>query len=90
MNSTRGASHDEPRDVYFENVGGAVFAAVAPPLNAHARIPVCGVEGAIKYREDIVEGLEQAPEALLRLFDGRNFGKLLVRVSTDPTQAGRS
>lgn len=46
-------------------------------------------EGTLKYREDIVDGLEHAPEALLRLFDGRNFGKLLVRVSPDPTQATR-
>src|SRR6201991_1286251 len=30
-------------DVYFENVGGAVFAAVFPLLNAFARIPVCGL-----------------------------------------------
>ncbi|MET0384500.1 MAG: NADP-dependent oxidoreductase [Polyangiales bacterium] len=29
-------------DVYFENVGGAVFAAVAPLLNVHARVPICG------------------------------------------------
>lgn len=47
-------------------------------------------DGRLKYREDIVDGLEQAPAAFLRLFDGRNFGKLLVRVSPDPTQAGRS
>lgn len=46
-------------------------------------------EGTLKYREDVVQGLEQAPSALLRLFDGRNFGKLLVRVSPDPTQATR-
>jgi NADPH-dependent curcumin reductase len=30
-------------DVYFENVGGAVFEAVYPLLNAFARIPVCGL-----------------------------------------------
>ncbi|MGY3129344.1 NADPH-dependent curcumin reductase CurA [Bradyrhizobium sp. USDA 4501] len=30
-------------DVYFENVGGAVFDAVFPLLNAFARIPVCGL-----------------------------------------------
>ncbi|MBR0344600.1 MAG: NADP-dependent oxidoreductase [Rudaea sp.] len=30
-------------DVYFENVGGAVFDAVLPLLNNHARVPVCGV-----------------------------------------------
>jgi NADPH-dependent curcumin reductase CurA len=35
----------------------------------------------IKYREDIVDGLDAAPEALAGLFEGRNFGKLLVRVS---------
>jgi len=46
-------------------------------------------EGTLKYREDVVQGLEQAPSALLRLFDGRNFGTLLVRVSPDPTQATR-
>jgi NADPH-dependent curcumin reductase CurA len=40
----------------------------------------------LKYREDIVEGLDAAPAALLRLFDGQNFGKLLVRVSPDPTK----
>lgn len=46
-------------------------------------------DGVLKYREDVVDGLGQAPEALLRLFDGRNFGKLLVRVSPDPTQVTR-
>ncbi|MGH8082428.1 MAG: NADP-dependent oxidoreductase [Lysobacter sp.] len=30
-------------DVYFENVGGAVFDAVLPLLNNHARVPICGV-----------------------------------------------
>jgi NADPH-dependent curcumin reductase len=122
-------------DVYFENVGGAVFAAVFPLLNPFARIPVCGLisiynatslspgpillphlmrailtkrltfrgfivsdfsarygdfigdvsawirEGRIKYREDVVEGLENAPRALIGLLRGENFGKLLVRVA---------
>jgi hypothetical protein len=30
-------------DVYFENVGGAVFEAVFPLLNTFARVPVCGL-----------------------------------------------
>ncbi len=30
-------------DVYFENVGGAVFDAVMPHLNLHARVPLCGL-----------------------------------------------
>ena len=42
-------------------------------------------DGTLKHREDIVDGLDNAPAALLRLFDGRNFGKLIVRVSPDPT-----
>jgi NADPH-dependent curcumin reductase CurA len=121
-------------DIYFENVGGAVWNAVFPLLNDFARIPVCGRvanyndtklpdgpdrtpqlmgavltkrlriqgfivwdfaaqakdfaremggwvrEGRIKYREDVVEGLEKAPDAFLGLLKGRNFGKLLVRV----------
>ncbi|TDR93690.1 NADP-dependent oxidoreductase [Enterovirga rhinocerotis] len=37
-------------------------------------------EGRIKYREDVVEGLENAPEAFMGLLKGRNFGKLLVKV----------
>jgi NADPH-dependent curcumin reductase CurA len=39
--------------------------------------------GRIKYREDIVDGLEQAPAALLGLLRGDNFGKLLVRIAAD-------
>lgn len=117
-------------DVYFENVGGAVLAAVLRLLNRGARIPLCGLiaeynateaaagpnlrpllvqralikgfivsdhndrapaflhemtplvrDGRIKYREDIVEGLDAAPSAFIGLLEGRNFGKLLVRVS---------
>jgi NADPH-dependent curcumin reductase CurA len=41
-------------------------------------------EGRLKYKTDIVEGLEQAPVAVNRLFSGANMGKLLVRVSDDP------
>jgi len=122
-------------DVYFENVGGAVFEAVFPLLNNFARVPVCGQiatynatempagtirvsqltrailtkrltlrgfivsdfaarqadflrdvsawlrDGRIKYREDVVDGLEAAPRALIGLLRGENFGKLLVRVA---------
>ena len=125
-------------DVYFENVGGAVFAAVMPLLNAKARVPVCGLiahyndtalppgpdrlglltrailtkrikvqgfiifddyghrypefasqmgawvkEGKIKFREDVVEGLENAPQAFIGLLEGKNFGKLVVHVAQD-------
>ncbi|EMF5052321.1 NADP-dependent oxidoreductase [Serratia marcescens] len=123
-------------DIYYENVGGAVFDAVLPLLNAKARIPVCGIiahynatglpagpdrlplleglilrkrirmqgfiifddygsrfdeflqqmsswveQGKIKFREDIVDGLEQAPQAFIGLLQGKNFGKLVIRVA---------
>jgi NADPH-dependent curcumin reductase len=42
--------------------------------------------GQIKYREDIVDGLERAPDAFIGLLQGRNFGKLLIRLSADPTR----
>jgi NADPH-dependent curcumin reductase CurA len=121
-------------DVYFENVGGAVFDAVQPLLNVNARVPVCGfishynggasggpdrlpdwmatllsrrirmqgfiildhygtrfdafrddmagwlAAGRIKVKEDVVEGLENAPAAFIGLLQGKNFGKLVVRV----------
>jgi len=35
----------------------------------------------LRYREDVVEGLENAPAAFLSLFRGKNFGKLLVKVA---------
>jgi len=125
-------------DVYYENVGGAVFDAVMPLLNAKARIPVCGIiahynatqlppgpdrlamleglilskrirmqgfiifddyasgyddflqqmsawveQGKIKFREDIVDGLENAPQAFIGLLQGKNFGKLVIRVADE-------
>ncbi len=36
--------------------------------------------GAVKYKEDIVEGLERAPEAFIGLLEGGNFGKLIVKL----------
>ena len=42
--------------------------------------------GELKYREDVVEGLDRAVGAFLGLLRGENFGKLLVRVSDDPTR----
>ena len=42
--------------------------------------------GRIRYREDIREGLEDAPAAFIGLLEGANFGKLLVRLAPDPTR----
>jgi NADPH-dependent curcumin reductase len=121
-------------DVYFENVGGAVWQAVFPLLNNHARVPLCGLiaqyngastdrrdrlpetmrevlsrsltlrgfinrefsdqrpaflddvsgwiaDGRVRYKENIVRGLENAPEAFIGMLEGQNFGKLLVEVT---------
>ncbi|CNI30855.1 putative oxidoreductase [Yersinia frederiksenii] len=125
-------------DIYYENVGGAVFDALLPLLNPRARIPVCGLiaryndtelptgpdrlpllqsiilrkrirmqgfiifddyaphfdeflqqmaqwvdQGKIKFREDLVDGLENAPQAFIGLLAGKNFGKLVIRVSSE-------
>jgi NADPH-dependent curcumin reductase CurA len=42
-------------------------------------------EGKIKYKEDFVDGLENAPNAFIGLLNGKNFGKLVVKVNPDPT-----
>lgn len=127
-------------DIYYENVGGAVFDAVLPLLNNFARVPVCGLighynatelptgqdrvpllmrhilvkrltvrgfivwdfasqfpefvadmsgwlrDGSVKYREDITDGLENAPTQLIGLLKGENFGKKIIRVGPDPTR----
>ena len=42
-------------------------------------------EGRVKYREDITDGLENAPRELIGLLKGENFGKKIIRVSPNPT-----
>ena len=42
-------------------------------------------DGRLRYREDVRDGLENAPAAFIGLLDGENFGKLLIRVGPDPT-----
>ena len=55
---------------------GEYRAIAAPMLRA----------GILKYREDIVDGLDSAPDAFIGLLKGRNFGKLLIRLAPDPTR----
>jgi NADPH-dependent curcumin reductase len=38
-------------------------------------------EGKIKFREDLVDGLENAPQAFIGLLEGKNFGKLVIQVA---------
>jgi NADPH-dependent curcumin reductase CurA len=40
-------------------------------------------DGRLRYRETIVEGIENAPRAFLGLFHGENIGKMLVKVGPD-------
>ena len=40
-------------------------------------------EGSFKSKEDVVEGLDNFPEALLMLFEGKNFGKLVLKVASE-------
>jgi NADPH-dependent curcumin reductase len=44
--------------------------------------------GRLKYRVDIVQGLEAAPVAINKLFDGSNNGKLMIQLSDPPSFAG--
>ncbi len=37
--------------------------------------------GRIKYQETILDGFERAPEGLIGLFEGRNAGKMIIRVA---------
>ena len=44
-------------------------------------------DGKIKYREDIVAGVENAPAAFIRMLKGENFGKQVVQLGDDPSRA---
>jgi NADPH-dependent curcumin reductase CurA len=45
-------------------------------------------QGRLKYLEDILPGIEHAPDAIAGLYRGENKGKRLIQVSADPTVAG--
>ncbi|MGH8598797.1 MAG: NADP-dependent oxidoreductase, partial [Gammaproteobacteria bacterium] len=40
-------------------------------------------DGRIRYREDVLEGIEQAPDAIAGLYRGDNLGKRLIRIAAD-------
>ena len=44
-------------------------------------------EGKVKFREDVVDGLSNAPQAFIGLLEGKNFGKLIVRVADESSNA---
>jgi NADPH-dependent curcumin reductase CurA len=53
------------------------YAEAIHELGGHLR------SGRMKSREDVVRGRDNLPEALLELFDGRNFGKLVLEVASE-------
>jgi NADPH-dependent curcumin reductase CurA len=54
------------------------FAGLRPAFLQEAQAWIA--DGSLRYREDIVAGLENAPEAFIGLLEGRNFGKLIVKL----------
>jgi len=47
----------------------------------YSKVPKWIVNGEIKIKEDITKGLEQAPEAIVGIFEGKNFGKAVVQIA---------
>jgi len=55
------------------------FAALRPAFLQEAQGWIA--DGRLRYREDIVDGLANAPAAFIDLLQGKNFGKLVVKVA---------
>ncbi len=60
--------------------GFLVFQFVDRYATGLARLAKWVCNGSLKYKEDVVEGLENAPSAFIGLLSGANFGKLVVKV----------
>jgi NADPH-dependent curcumin reductase CurA len=54
-------------------------------LEAYRKLAKWASEGKIQYRVDVIDGLIEAASAINRLFDGSNKGKLIVKVSEEPS-----
>ena len=50
-------------------------------VEARTRLEALVAAGKLRYRESIVDGLDNAPKALIGLLRGENFGKQLVRIA---------
>lgn len=57
------------------------------PKEAYAHLLQWAGEGRLQHRAHVVEGLERVPDAINMLLDGRNQGKLMVRLSDEPAAA---
>lgn len=60
--------------------GFIVFDSMHRAQEANHELRKWYAEGKLRYRVDVVEGLEHAPRAINKLFDGSNMGKLVVKV----------
>ena len=65
--------------------GFLVFDYAKRYSEARAELAAWLGDGRLVYKEDVVDGLERAPAAFIRLLTGENFGKQLVRIGPDPT-----
>lgn len=61
--------------------GFIVFDHYADFPTFHAEVAPMVMDGRIKVREDVTEGLENAPDAFFRMLEGGNFGKTLVKAA---------
>ena len=64
--------------------GFIVMDHAAEHAQAMADLGQWAASGQLKVAEDIVDGLENAPQALIGLLNGNNRGKRMVRVGPDP------
>lgn len=49
----------------------------------YSKMPKWIANGELKIKEDVTQGLEQAPEAIVGIFKGKNFGKAVVQIAYD-------
>jgi NADPH-dependent curcumin reductase CurA len=67
-------------------VQGFIVSDFFPRWNqAYAEIAAWIKSGQVKYSEDIVQGLENAPRSLMQIFEGSSQGKLIVKISEEPS-----
>jgi hypothetical protein len=68
--------------------GFMVFDYFARAGEAVAELGQWVKEGKLRHRDDIQEGLENAPQTMVRLFEGGNVGKLLLKIADPPLGGG--
>ncbi len=47
----------------------------------YSKVPKWIANGELKIKEDVTKGLEKAPEAIVGIFEGKNFGKAVVQIA---------